>query len=149
MLSGTASLASIPNQSVPAQQGLTLPLDGTVNGNTDPQTFTVTSSNPDVVATIASGEFWTLNVTYTDPTNPANDFSGPLTFQLFSNSNLTPNTASMIEQFTNDQYYNDTGMYHHPNLERLPGHVRLHHPGRGAEFRRDREQRTTRDPVRQ
>jgi cyclophilin family peptidyl-prolyl cis-trans isomerase len=105
----TASLAPISNLSVPAQQGYTLPLDGT--GTTDPQTFTVTSSNPDVAASIASGDFWTLNVTYTDPTNSANDFSGPLTFQLFSNANLTPNTASMVEQFTNDGYYNNTGKY--------------------------------------
>ena len=81
MLTGTGpSLASISNQTVPSQQGLTLPLDGT--GTTDPQTFTVTSSNPDIGAAIADGQFWTLNVTYTDPTNSANDFSGPLTFQL-------------------------------------------------------------------
>ena len=61
--------------------------------------------------TIAQGQFWTLNVTYTDPSNSANDFSGPLTFQLLSNSNLTPNTSSMIEQFTNDGYYNNTGKF--------------------------------------
>ncbi len=60
---------------------------------------------------MATGQFWTLNVTYTDPSNSANDFSGPLTFQLLSNSNLTPNTSSMIESFTNDGYYNNTGKY--------------------------------------
>ena len=106
----TATLQSIPNTTVPAQQGETIPLLA-ATGATDPQTFTVTSSNPAIAASIASGDFWTLNVTYTDPTNSANDFSGPLTFQLFSNANLTPNTASMIEQFTNDGYYNNTGKY--------------------------------------
>ena len=103
----TASLAPIQNQSVPAQQGLTLPLNG--SGTTDAQTFTVSSSNPAIAATIAQGQFWTLNVTYTDPSNPSNDFSGPLTFQLFQDE--TPNTASMIEQFTNDGYYTNTGKY--------------------------------------
>jgi cyclophilin family peptidyl-prolyl cis-trans isomerase len=100
----TASLAPISNQTVPAQQGLTLPLDGT--GTTDDQTFTVTSSNPDVGASIASGDFWTLDVNYN---GSPSSFSGPLTFQLFGN--LTPNTVSNIENFTNDGYYNDTGMY--------------------------------------
>ncbi len=103
----TASLAPISNLSVPAEQGYTLPLDG--SGTTDAQNFTVTSSNPAIAAEVAQGQFWTLNVTYTDPSNAANDFSGPVTFQLFSNSNLTPNTASKIESFTNDGYYSNIG----------------------------------------
>lgn len=123
----TASLAAIPNQTVPAQQGLTVPLDGT--GTTDAQTFTVTSSNPAIAASIADGQFWTLNVTYTDPTNSSNDFSGPLTFQLLGNpsdstsapGNLTPNTASMIQEFTNDGYYNDTGKYVTRVINGFPG----------------------------
>ena len=100
----TASLAAIANLSVPAQQGYTLPLDG--SGTTDAQNFTITqtSGSPDITASIAQGTFWTINVTYTDPTNSANDFSGPLTFQLFSG--LTPNTVNMIQEFTNDGYYN-------------------------------------------
>ena len=57
-----------------------------------PQTYTVTSSNPNIVASIAQGPFWTLGVSYTDPTNSANDFTGTLTYQLFSN--LTPNTVN-------------------------------------------------------
>ena len=123
----TASLAPIANQTVPAQQGLTLPLDG--SGTTDAQTFTVTSSNPDIGASIADGQFWTLNVTYTDPTNSANDFSGPLTFQLLGNpsdsshapGNLTPNTASLIESFTNNGYYNNTGKYVTRVINGFPG----------------------------
>ncbi len=106
----TATLQSIPNTTVPAQQGETIPLEA-ASGATDPQTFTVTSSNPDIAASIATGQFWTLNVNYVDPTNSANDFSGPMTFQLLSNKGLTPNTASMIESFTNAGYYNNTGKY--------------------------------------
>ncbi len=108
----SASLAAIPNQSVPQQQGLTLPLDG--SGTTDAQTFTATSSNPDISANVVSGPFWTVNVQYTDPSNSNNNFSGPLVFQLFNNaggSALTPNTVNHITQFTNDNYYTQTGKY--------------------------------------
>jgi cyclophilin family peptidyl-prolyl cis-trans isomerase len=111
----TASLAPISNQNVPSLQGLTLPLDGT--GTTDPQTFTVTSSNPNLPATIADGEFWTINVTYSNPSSPSTNFSGPLTFQLLGNPNVssttpgnfTPNTAGKIEQFTTDGFYSNSG----------------------------------------
>ncbi len=108
----TASLAAISNQTVPAQQGLTLPLDG--SGTTDDQTFTVTSSNPDIAASIVSGPIWTVNVNYTDPTNSQNDFSGPLVFQLFNaagGTSLTTNTVSHITEFTNDGYYTNTGKF--------------------------------------
>ncbi len=104
----TASLQPITNLTVPAQQGYTLPLLANT-GATDDQTFTVTSSNPNIVASIAEGPFWTLGVSYTDPSNSANDFTGNLTFDLFNG--LTTNTVKMITQFTNDNYYVDTGKY--------------------------------------
>jgi cyclophilin family peptidyl-prolyl cis-trans isomerase len=107
-----ASLAPISNLSVPAQQGYTVPLDG--SGTTDAQTFTVTSSNPAIAASIVSGPFWTVNVQYTNTTTPSSDFSGPLVFQLFNSAGsttLTPNTVNMIQQFTNDGYYTNTGKY--------------------------------------
>src|SRR5215831_5199798 len=91
----TASLAPISNLTVPAQQGYTLPLNG--SGTTDAQTFTVTSSNPDIPASIVSGPFWTVNVNYpgtTSPNPPSNPFTGSLTFQLFNSAGsttLTPN----------------------------------------------------------
>src|SRR5262245_38721710 len=91
-----ASLAPISNLTVPSLQGYTQPLDG--SGTSDAQTFTVTSSNPDVAASIAQGPFWTINVQYTDPTNSQNNFSGPLTFQLFQS--LTTNTVKQITQFS-------------------------------------------------
>jgi cyclophilin family peptidyl-prolyl cis-trans isomerase len=97
----TASLQPISNLTVPAQQGYTLPLNG--SGTTDAQTFTVTSSNPDIAASIPTGPFWTINVQYTDASNPANNFSLPLTFQLFQD--LTPSTVAHIQEFSNDGYY--------------------------------------------
>src|ERR1700734_2942610 len=70
----TASLAPIANLTVPAQQGFTLPLDG--SGTTDAQTYTITetSGSPDIIASIAKGTFLTINVQFTDPNNAANDF---------------------------------------------------------------------------
>jgi cyclophilin family peptidyl-prolyl cis-trans isomerase len=112
LLATGASLAAIQNQTVPAQQGLTLALDG--SGTTDNQTFTVTSSNPDIPASVINGPIWTLNITYTDPTNSNNNFSGPLVFQLVDNAGgqtLTNATVNMINQFTTDGYYNNTGKY--------------------------------------
>ncbi len=71
-------------QPSPPSRGIPIPLDG--SGTTDNQTFTVTSSNPDIAANIVSGPIWTVDVNYTDPTNSANDFSGPLVFQLFNSA---------------------------------------------------------------
>ncbi len=106
-----ASLQPISNLTVPSLQGYVQPLLA-LTTFTDPQTFTVTSSNPDIVASIAQGPFWTVNVSYTDPTTPSNSFSGPMTFQLFQSTTvngttvpLTTNTVSQIEEFTNDGYY--------------------------------------------
>jgi cyclophilin family peptidyl-prolyl cis-trans isomerase len=104
----TATLQAISNLTVPAQQGYTQPLLAN-SGATNPQTFTVTSSNPDIAATIEQGPFWTLGVSYTDPVTPANSFTGSLTFQLFQD--LTPNTVKMITEFTNDDYYVNTGKF--------------------------------------
>ncbi len=103
-----ASLQAIAPVTVPALQGDTLPLlAGT--GATDAQTFTVTSSNPDIAASIATGPFWSLGVSYTDPTNSANSFTGTLTYQLFQG--LTPNTVSEISNLTTDGYFANTGKY--------------------------------------
>ena len=71
----TASLQPISNLVVPAQQGYTQPLEA-AGFTTGPQTFTVTSSNPDVAASIAQGPFWTIPVQYTDPGHPTHNFTG-------------------------------------------------------------------------
>ena len=102
----TASLQTIAPVTVPALQGYTVPLVANA-GATDAQTFTVTSSNPDIAATVAQGPFWTLGVSYNDAPDPAENFTGSLTFQLFQD--FTPNTVKMIEQFTNDGFYTSTG----------------------------------------
>jgi cyclophilin family peptidyl-prolyl cis-trans isomerase len=104
----SATLQPIANVTVPSQQGTTIPLLA-ASGATDPQTYTVTSSNPNIVASIATGPFWTLGVSYTDPTNSANSFTGSLTYQLFQG--LTPNTVSEISNLTNDGYFANTGMF--------------------------------------
>jgi cyclophilin family peptidyl-prolyl cis-trans isomerase len=103
-----ASLQPISNFQVPAQQGFTQPLLANT-GATDPQTFTATSSNPDIAVSIPTGPFWNVGVSYTDPVTPANSFTGNLVFQLFQS--LTPNTVSMISEFTNDGYYVNTGKF--------------------------------------
>ncbi len=103
MTGSNASLQPITNLTVPSKQGYTVPLLA-ASGFTDPQTFSVTSSNPEVAASIAGGSlFWTVNVSYTDPSNTSNNFSGPMTFQLFKD--LTPNTVNEIQTFTNDGWY--------------------------------------------
>ncbi len=104
----TAFLQAIPAVTVPALQGYTVPLLAN-SGTTDAQTFTVTSSNPDISASVAQGPFWTLGVSYNDATIPSHSFTGSLTFQLFQT--LTPNTVKMITQFTNDGFYVNSGNY--------------------------------------
>jgi cyclophilin family peptidyl-prolyl cis-trans isomerase len=108
LLTGPASLQPITSLSVPAQQGAVIALLAQ-STTTDPQSFTVTSSQPDILASIVQGPFWNVGVSYTDPVTSANSFTGTLTFQLFQN--LTPNTVNMITNFTNDSYYVNTGMF--------------------------------------
>ena len=72
---------------------------------TDPnQTFTATSSNPDIKVSVAQGQFWTVTVSHT----PANSSdvtinNESMTFQLFGD--LTPQTVARIATLTNDNYY--------------------------------------------
>jgi cyclophilin family peptidyl-prolyl cis-trans isomerase len=102
-----ASLRPIANLTVPTTQGYVQPILA-ASTYTDPQTFTVTSSNPDIVASIINGPFWTMSVNYAG-TNP---FSGSMTFQLFQSTTvngktvpLASGTVQHIEEFTNDGYY--------------------------------------------
>jgi cyclophilin family peptidyl-prolyl cis-trans isomerase len=107
-LLASASLQPIANLNVPSLQGYTLPLLAN-SGATDDQTYTVTSSNSDIAATVATGPFWNVGVSYTDPSDAANNFNGTLTFQLFQG--LTPNTVSEISNLTNNGYFVNTGKY--------------------------------------
>jgi cyclophilin family peptidyl-prolyl cis-trans isomerase len=113
LLASGASLAAIQNQTVSSQQGLVVALDG--SGTTDNQSFTVTSSNPDIAASIINGPIWTVDVQYIDPTT-SQTVTEPLVFQLFdgsgnSISNLTANTVSQIANFTTSGFYTDSGKY--------------------------------------
>ena len=96
-----ASLAPIAGLSVPATVGYQLPLDG--SGATGPQTYTVTSSNPSVGATIAQGKFLTVGVSHASSGAVDPSFTGTLTYQLFDD--LTPLTTSKIEQLVNQGFY--------------------------------------------
>lgn len=99
-----ASLAQIPMVNVPAYLGYQVALNGSAAGA--PETFTATSSNPNIKVSVAQGHFITLHVTHTAAPGAANDvpFSGNIVFQLFGD--LTPNTAKQIESFVTQGFYN-------------------------------------------
>ena len=92
-----AALTPIPSVTVEANAGYQVPLNGLTNGNTDPQTYTVSTDNTTggISASIASGQFWTINVSHTSSGAGDPAFSGALTFQLFGD--LTPNSVAQIE----------------------------------------------------
>jgi cyclophilin family peptidyl-prolyl cis-trans isomerase len=108
-----ATLLPIGDVSVPATLGFQMP----VFGGTDPQTYTVTSSNPGVPVTVAQGKFLTITVTHAS--SGANDpsFTGAITFQLFDD--LTPMTTSKIEQLVNQGFY--TNKNFHRIANNFPG----------------------------
>ncbi len=104
----TASLAPITNFTVPAGLGYQLPLDG--SGTSDPQTFTATSSNPDIKVSVAppvvgtQGQFWTVTVSHTAANSSDVTINNEsMTFQLFGD--LTPQTVDRIVTLTNGNYY--------------------------------------------
>jgi cyclophilin family peptidyl-prolyl cis-trans isomerase len=102
----SASLAPIPNVTVPAFLGYQVTLDGT--GTTDPQSFAATSSNPDIKVSVGSGPFWTLTVNHTpNSTSDVTITNETMTFQLFND--LTQNTVSRIETLTNHGFFTTTG----------------------------------------
>jgi cyclophilin family peptidyl-prolyl cis-trans isomerase len=99
-----AALNSISPVSVPASMGYQVPLDGSASGATS-QTFSVTSSNPDIKVSVAQGPFMTINITHTpasgQPTDPT--INGSITYQLFSD--LTPKTTALFQEFVNSNFY--------------------------------------------
>ena len=109
-----AYLAPIGTVNSPTTLGYQVPLDG---GATNPQTYTVTSDNPAVKATIAQGQFLTINVTHAS--SGANDpsFTGSMTYQLFED--LTPNTVAMIEKLVSQGFY--TNKIFHRVAPNFPG----------------------------
>jgi peptidyl-prolyl cis-trans isomerase-like 1 len=108
-----ATIGALPSISIPQFLGYQVP----VTGGTDPQTYSVTSDNPSIPATVAQGKFMTINVTHASsgPTDPA--FSGPLVFQLFDD--LTPKTTQKIETLIAQGFY--TGKNFHRIANNFPG----------------------------
>jgi cyclophilin family peptidyl-prolyl cis-trans isomerase len=115
-LLSTASLQPIANINVPATLGAQVPL---VAGPGAPasQTYTVTSDNPSVQATIAQGPFLTINVSHASsgPGDPA--FTGTMVFQLFQD--LTPIAVQRISQLVRQGFYN--GKVFHRIANMFPG----------------------------
>lgn len=103
-----ASIAAIAPITSPAGLGYQLPLDGSASA-ADSQTYSVTSSNPDIKATVAKGEYLTINVTHASSGTGDPAFSGALTFQLFDD--LTPLTTSRIEQLVNSGFYTNKNFH--------------------------------------
>ncbi len=93
----TATLQAIGPLTVPALQGDTMPLLADT-GATDAQTFTVTSSNPDIAASIATVRSGPSEFRTPIPSIPPTNFTGTLVYQFFQN--LTPNTVSEISNLT-------------------------------------------------
>jgi cyclophilin family peptidyl-prolyl cis-trans isomerase len=109
----TGSLAALPNISVPAFLGYQVPLDGS-GSNAPTQTFTVTSSNPDITATVGQGQFVTYNVSHTSSGQGDPSFSGNIVVEFFND--LTPMTATKIEGFIGTGYYNGLQFFRVANM---------------------------------
>lgn len=109
-----ATLGLLNNVTVPQYLGYQVALDGGAGNN---QTYSVTSSNPAIGASIAQGNFMTVNVSHASSgaTDPA--FTGSIVFQLFED--LTPTTVARIEELVNQGFY--TGKNFHRIASGFPG----------------------------
>ena len=104
----TASLAPLPNITVGDYLGYQVPLDGS-GSNAASQTYSVTSSNPDITATVAQGQFLTMNVSHASSGTGDPAFSGTIVIQLFND--LVPSTSTLIEGFINSGFYNNKNIF--------------------------------------
>jgi cyclophilin family peptidyl-prolyl cis-trans isomerase len=103
-----AALNALPDILSPQFGGYQVVLDGSASSASE-QTFTVSSSNPDIKATVAQGQFLTMNVTH-ESSGPGDvAFSGNVVIQLFED--LTPNTAATIEGFIESGFYNNKDLF--------------------------------------
>jgi cyclophilin family peptidyl-prolyl cis-trans isomerase len=109
-----ATLAPIPAVPSPVNLGFQVPLNG---GTGDNQTYTVTSDNPSIGATVAQGKFLTINVTHASSGAGDPAFTGTMVYQLFED--LTPNTVSQIETLVNQGFY--TNKIWHRVAANFPG----------------------------
>lgn len=102
----TATIAPIATVSSPEFLGFQVPLNGSGAGD---QTFQVTSSNPDVQATVASGPFLKIDVTHASAGGNDISFSGSMVFQLFED--LTPITVERITRLAEQGFYTDRNFH--------------------------------------
>ncbi len=103
-----AALAPLPAVTVNQYLGYQVPLDGS-GSNTTTQNYTVTSSNPDITATVAQGQFLSMNVSHASSGAGDPAFSGTIVIQLFND--LVPTTSSLIEGFVNSGFYNNKNIF--------------------------------------
>lgn len=95
-----ATIGPLPNVSIPANTGMPI----TITGGTNPQSYTVTSSNPLISPSIVQGQFLTFDITHNS--SGANDpqiTNQKMTYQLFDQ--LTPITTARIKELVNDGFY--------------------------------------------
>ena len=110
LLTGTsATLQPIANVTVPSLQGTTIPLLA-ASGATDPQTYTVTSSNPECRRIDRPGTILDSSASRT-PTPPMPRITSPAHSLTSCSQNLTPNTVSEISNLTNNGYFVNSGKY--------------------------------------
>lgn len=95
-----AVLGDFANVQVPANTGIPV----TIIGGSTPQTYSVTSSNPNIVPSIITGNFLTLNISHNSSGagDPQID-NQTMTFQLFGD--VTPDTVAKIEELVTSGFY--------------------------------------------
>ena len=109
-----ATIAALPDITPPANLGQVVP----VNGGTSPQQFAVSSSNPDVKATVINGPTLSLDVSHASSGAGDPAFNGTLTFQLFQE--LTPTTVNRILSLVNQGFYTSPTTNPDPTFTNLP-----------------------------
>ncbi len=103
MMLAAPQLIGIPTAvTVQSLAPLQVPIDG-FDADGDALTFSVTSTNPNIVAEYRTGRSLVLNVTHTGtgPSDPS--FSGRMVFQLFED--LAPRTSGAIAGLAADGFY--------------------------------------------
>ena len=95
-----ASLSTITDQVVGTGIGLPVVL---TNSGTNNQSYTATSSNPDISLTVPQAHFLTIGVSHASSGASDPAFSGNITFQMFGD--LTPVTVARIEQLVQSGFY--------------------------------------------
>ena len=96
----TATIGPLPNVSIPANTGMPI----TLVGGTNPQSYSITSTNPSIGASIIQGQFLTFNISHNSSgTGDPQINNQTMTYQLFDQ--LTPITTSKIKQLVGTDFY--------------------------------------------